>query len=133
MADSRSLPLKLHKQAMPHVRRRCRQHAQVAETFEATVRAAHWSLLLAKPPTAFLSPSPGAVTTLRVVMPSSLFEDITMTSSTSSRVLYRIDECPDLMTDGCVGDEQGNLVFLSVWARDTAVQEFLARLTLGRS
>src|SRR5690606_13816472 len=32
-----------------------------------------------------------------------------------------------------VGDEQGNLVFLSVWARDTAVQEFLARLTLGRS
>src|SRR5690606_15269101 len=45
MADSRSLPLKLHKQAMPHVRRRCRQHAQVAETFEATVRAAHWSLL----------------------------------------------------------------------------------------
>src|SRR3546814_4695254 len=27
--------------------------------------------------------------------------------------------------DGCVGDEQGNLVFLSIWARDTAVQEFL--------
>jgi hypothetical protein len=36
------------------------------------------------------------------------------------------------MADGCVGDEQGNLVFLSIWARDTAVQEFLARLTLGR-
>jgi len=49
-----------------------------------------------------------------------------------SRTLYRIDECPDLMADGCVGDEHGNLVFLSVWARDTAVQEFLARLTLGR-
>jgi hypothetical protein len=56
-----------------------------------------------------------------------------MTASTSSRVLYRIDECPDLMADGCVGDEQSNLVFLSLWARDTAVQEFLARLTLGRS
>jgi hypothetical protein len=35
------------------------------------------------------------------------------------------------MTDGLVGDEQGNLVFLSIWARDTAIQEFLARLTLG--
>jgi len=49
----------------------------------------------------------------------------------SSKTLYRIDECPDLMADGCVGDEHGNLVFLSIWARDTAVQ-FLARLTLGR-
>lgn len=49
----------------------------------------------------------------------------------SSKTLYRIDECPDLMTDACVGDEQGGLVFVSIWARDTAVQEFLARLTLG--
>jgi len=49
-----------------------------------------------------------------------------------SRTLCRIDECPDLMAGGCVGDEQDNLVFLSIWARDTAVQEFLARLTLGR-
>ena len=50
----------------------------------------------------------------------------------SFKTSYRIDECPDLMADGCVGDENGNLVFLSIWARDTAVQEFLARLTLGR-
>lgn len=49
-----------------------------------------------------------------------------------SKTLYRIDECPDLMADGCIGDENGNLVFLSLWARDTAVQEFLARLTLGQ-
>ena len=55
-----------------------------------------------------------------------------MPATHPSRTLYRIDECPDLMADGCVGDEHGNLVFLSVWARDTAVQEFLARLTLGR-
>lgn len=54
-----------------------------------------------------------------------------MPASTSSTVLYRIDECPDLMADGCIGDEHGNLVFLSLWARDTAIQEFLARLTLG--
>ena len=56
-----------------------------------------------------------------------------MPTHSSAQPLYRIDECPDLMADGCIGDEHGNLVFLSVWARDTAVQEFLARLTLGRS
>ena len=55
-----------------------------------------------------------------------------MPAPSSAKPLYRIDECPDLMADGCVGDENGNLVFLSIWARDTAVQEFLARLTLGR-
>jgi hypothetical protein len=35
------------------------------------------------------------------------------------------------MADGCIADDNSNLVFLSLWARDTAVQEFLARLTLG--
>lgn len=48
----------------------------------------------------------------------------------SSPRLYPIDECPDLMADACVCGAQGELVFLSVWARDTAIQEFLARLTL---
>ena len=28
--------------------------------------------------------------------------------------LYRIDECPDVMADACVGDDQGNLIFLSI-------------------
>ncbi len=32
-----------------------------------------------------------------------------------SKTLYRIDECPDLMADGCIGNENGNLVFLSIW------------------
>ncbi|WP_349571131.1 hypothetical protein [Azotobacter salinestris] len=45
--------------------------------------------------------------------------------------LHPIDECPDLYVDACVCDEQRNLVFLSVWGRDTALQEFLARLQLG--
>jgi hypothetical protein len=45
--------------------------------------------------------------------------------------LYRIDECADLMADACIRDEQGNLIFISVWSRDTAIQQFLARLTLG--
>lgn len=56
-----------------------------------------------------------------------------MPTPLSPQPLYRLDECPDLMADGCITDESGNLVFLSVWARDTAVQEFLARLTLGRA
>ncbi|CAJ3545213.1 Uncharacterised protein [Burkholderia pseudomallei] len=55
-----------------------------------------------------------------------------MPSTFPAPTLYRIDECPDLMADGCVTDEHGNLVFLSLWARDTAIQAFLARLTLGR-
>ena len=55
-----------------------------------------------------------------------------MPENTSSTTLYRIDECSDVMADACVGDDQGNLIFLSIWARDTAVQQFLARLTLGR-
>lgn len=55
-----------------------------------------------------------------------------MPNHSSPTPLHRIDECPDLMADGCVSDEHGNLIFLSVWARDTAVQQFLARLTLGR-
>jgi len=56
-----------------------------------------------------------------------------MPTHTSPQPLYRIDECPDLMADGCISDEHSNLIFLSVWARDTAVQEFLARLTLSRA
>ncbi|HCF0987686.1 TPA: hypothetical protein NI674_006233 [Pseudomonas aeruginosa] len=55
-----------------------------------------------------------------------------MPASSSPHPLFRIDECSDLMADVCVCSEQGDLIFLSVWARDTAVQQFLARLTLGR-
>lgn len=45
--------------------------------------------------------------------------------------LFTVDECPDLFVDACVCDEQRGLVFMSAWGRDTAVQEFVARLTLG--
>lgn len=44
--------------------------------------------------------------------------------------LCQVAECPDLMSDGCLRDEQGQLLFLSLWGRDTAIQELLARLTL---
>ncbi|MBN91699.1 MAG: hypothetical protein CL954_07835 [Erythrobacteraceae bacterium] len=55
-----------------------------------------------------------------------------MPAISSDQPLYRIDECSDLMADACVCGDQGDLIFLSVWARDTAIQQFLARLTLGR-
>jgi len=45
--------------------------------------------------------------------------------------LYRIEEAQDLVADACVCDESHHLIFLSIWGRDTATQEFLARLTLG--
>lgn len=45
--------------------------------------------------------------------------------------LYRIEECPDLIIDACVADEIQQLILLSLWGRDTAVQELLGRLTLG--
>ena len=53
--------------------------------------------------------------------------------SSDPQPLYRIDECSDLMADACVCGDQGDLIFLSVWARDTAIQQFIGRLTLGRS
>ena len=56
-----------------------------------------------------------------------------MSNASPSLMLHRIDECPDLMADAYVGDDRGELVFLSLWARDTAIQAFLARLTLGAS
>lgn len=54
-----------------------------------------------------------------------------MPELSSSQRLFRIIECSDLMADACVCDDHGNLVFLSVWARDTTIQQFLAQLTLG--
>jgi hypothetical protein len=45
--------------------------------------------------------------------------------------LFPIHECPDLMADACICDATSNLLFCSIWGRDTAVQELLARLTLG--
>lgn len=53
--------------------------------------------------------------------------------SNAAPPLYRIDECGDVMADACVRGEDGDLVFLSAWARDTAIQQFIARLTLGRA
>ena len=46
--------------------------------------------------------------------------------------MYKIDEVSDLYVDAFLMD-QSQLIFLSVWGRDTALQEFFARLTLPKS
>jgi len=57
-------------------------------------------------------------------------EDTAMPKHLSPSPLCRIAELSDLMIDGCVCDERNTLIFASVWGRDTAIQEFVARLTL---
>lgn len=54
-----------------------------------------------------------------------------MHTASTSKPLYTIAECPDLVADGCLCDDRNQLVFVSLWGRDTAVQQFLARLTLA--
>ncbi|MCX8967321.1 hypothetical protein EHW66_20795 [Erwinia psidii] len=44
--------------------------------------------------------------------------------------LLQLNEIPHIMADGYLCDERRSLIFLSVWGRDTAIQELLARLTL---
>jgi hypothetical protein len=54
-------------------------------------------------------------------------------AQTAEPSLYRLAECQDIMADACVCDDTNRLVFLSLWGRDTAVQQFLARLELSPS
>jgi len=48
-------------------------------------------------------------------------------------VLYKLSVIADIFTDAYLIDDSNTLVFLSVWGRDTALQEFLARLQLSSS
>lgn len=45
------------------------------------------------------------------------------------QALFYIDQLPDLFVDACIVDG-ANLVFISIWGRDTAIQELLGRATL---
>lgn len=45
--------------------------------------------------------------------------------------LMPIVEAPDLFADAFLTDERGTLLFLSLWGRDTAIQELLARMTVA--
>jgi len=44
--------------------------------------------------------------------------------------LMQLDAAPELFADALLVDACDNLLFLSLWGRDTALQEFLARVSL---
>ncbi len=45
-------------------------------------------------------------------------------------MLFKLRELSDLFADACVRDEAGQLMFLSLYGRDTAIQQLLAAFTL---
>ncbi len=49
------------------------------------------------------------------------------------REVLMIKEAPALFTDAVLWDEAGTLLFLSLWGFDTAIKEFMARLSLPSS
>lgn len=46
--------------------------------------------------------------------------------------LMNVDEAPELFADAVLVDAYDKLLFISLWGRDTALQEFLARITLSQ-
>ena len=48
-----------------------------------------------------------------------------------NQVLMQIDAIPDLYADAALVDAYDKLLFLSLWGRDTAIQEFLAGISLA--
>ena len=45
--------------------------------------------------------------------------------------MFQIQHCSDVFVDACVRNEAGALVFISVYGRDTAVKELIARIQMG--
>jgi len=52
---------------------------------------------------------------------------------TMNHSLLSITECSGIFVDACLCDDQNQLLFLSLWGRDTAVLELFSRITLGGS
>jgi len=51
----------------------------------------------------------------------------------SAASLMEVVEAPGLYADAVLTDERDSLLFISLWGRDTAIQEFLARLSVDPS
>ena len=47
--------------------------------------------------------------------------------------LMQLDEAPELFADAVLVDAYDKLLFISLWGRDTAIQEFLTRITLSQN
>lgn len=50
----------------------------------------------------------------------------------TQQTLMRIEEAPELYADALLVDAYNKLLFISLWGRDTSIQEFLARVTLSQ-
>jgi hypothetical protein len=46
--------------------------------------------------------------------------------------MFKLEEQSDVFVDACVADHQHQLLFVSVYGRDTSIQQFMARLHCGR-
>ena len=47
-------------------------------------------------------------------------------------MMYVIDEQPDVFADAAASDDNSQLLFMSVFGRDTSIQQLLARCQLPR-
>lgn len=47
--------------------------------------------------------------------------------------ILTLQDIPDLKCDSCVANEKSELIFISIWGRETAIQELLAKLTIGET
>lgn len=54
-------------------------------------------------------------------------------SNSIKQVVGTMEEFSDLFIDACICDDSLNLMFMSVWGRDTAIYEMLGRITLNAS
>lgn len=46
--------------------------------------------------------------------------------------MFHIDQCADVFVDACVRNEASQLMFLSVFGRDTATKELMARIQIAK-
>lgn len=56
---------------------------------------------------------------------------VTPVASSTAPTLMEIVEAPGLFADALLADEHGGLLFLSLWGRDTAIQQLLAQFTIA--
>jgi hypothetical protein len=65
------------------------------------------------------------------VVESALASSLASSIEAKRRPVFAIHEISDLFVDACVQDGEGNLLFLSVYGRDTSLSQFYAALQLG--
>ncbi|MFL9694782.1 hypothetical protein, partial [Aeromonas veronii] len=47
--------------------------------------------------------------------------------------MYQLEEFPDVFADACLRDAEGRMLLLSLYGRDTALNQFVAAISLPAS